>query len=164
MLKKLALAVIFITVTATLIAGCTSSTTSTKSGSNVGTMNLEVVRVPAPATIGSPYVYEPKAGFTFIMFNTTVTNVDATSRNVDPLYFTLNDSDGNAYSRSLATDDKSIAGFPNNVVTNPGDKVNGLLVFEVPKNAQLTTLVYNDDVSRPVTVPVNFKAQTQGDM
>jgi hypothetical protein len=30
---------------------------------------------------------------------------------------------------------------------NPGDKVNGLLVFEVPQNAKLVNMVYTDDYS-----------------
>lgn len=62
-------------------------------------------------------------------------------------FFTLHDLNNTAYGISQATNDKSIAGFPNNVLTHPGDKVNGLIVFEVPQNAKLVNLVYDDHSS-----------------
>jgi hypothetical protein len=145
-----AVAVLLLMVASLLVSGCTT-TQNTAQNAAQGTMSVKVTQVPAPATIGSPYVYAPKHGYKFVMFNTTVTNINANSRNVHTLFFTLHDSNNNAYSVSQATNDKSIAGFPNNVVTQPGDKVNGLLVFEVPQNATLKSLTYNDGLTEIVT-------------
>jgi hypothetical protein len=61
------------------------------------------------------------------------------------MFFTAHDKNNNTYGISQATNDKSIAGFPNNVVTNPNDKASGLLVFEIPQNATIANLVYKDD-------------------
>lgn len=132
-----------------LVAGCSSTQTTqtTDNTTKLGYMGVEAAQVPAPTTIGSSDVYTPKQGYAFVTFNATVTNINATSRNVHTSYFTLHDSNNSAYLVSRATTDKSIEGFPNNVVTNPGDKVNGLLVFEVPQNATLATLVYDDGLA-----------------
>lgn len=57
----------------------------------------------------------------------------------------MHDSNGNAHGVSLLVRDLHIAGFPYNVITHPGDQVNGLLPFEVPQNAKLVNLVYSDN-------------------
>ncbi len=147
MIKKL-LAIIVLAMVASLsVAGCTSSTTSQ------GTVSLKATQVTAPQAIGSPYTYTPKGGYKFVMFNTTVTNTASNSRNTHTMFFTVHDSNGNTYGISQATNDKSIAGYPNNVMMNPGDKVTGLLVFEIPQNANLVNMVYHDDYS---SVTVNL--------
>jgi hypothetical protein len=64
---------------------------------------------------------------------------------VHTTFFTAHDSNNNTYGISQATNDKSIEGFPNNVKANQGDKVTGLLVFEIPQSAQLVNMVYKDD-------------------
>ena len=111
-------------------------------------MGVNVTQVPAPANIGPSSLFNtPKAGYKFVMFNATVTNINATARNVDLHFFTLHDSNNFAYGVSPATQDKSIAGFPSYVLTHPGDKTNGLIVFEVPQNAKLVNLVYDDHSS-----------------
>ena len=135
--------VLLLLITSLLVAGCTTTSTSNDT-TKLGYMGVKVTQVPAPATIGSPYVYTPKAGYKFVMFNATVTNINATARNVDLHFFTLHDSNNFAYGVSPATQDKSIAGFPSYVLTHPGDKTNGLIVFEVPQNAKLVNLVYDD--------------------
>jgi len=140
--------VLLLVVASLLVSGCTTSNTSnTSDNTKLGYMGLKVTSVPAPATIGSPYVYTPKQGYKFVMYNATVTNINATDRYVHTNFFTLHDSKNIAYGISQATNDKSIAGFPNNVLTHPGDKVNGLIVFEVPQNAKLVNLVYDDHSS-----------------
>ena len=116
-------------------------------------MSLKATQVTAPQSIGSPYTYTPKQGYKFVIFNTTVTNTGSNSRNTHTMFFTVHDSNGNTYGISQATNDKSIAGYPNNIMMNSGDKVNGLLVFEVPQNVTLVNMVYKDDYS---SVTVNL--------
>ena len=79
-----------------------------------------------------------------------MTNINASGstgqgRTVRSEYFTLHDSNGYAYSVSPLVRDLHIAGFPYNVITHPGNQVNGLLPFEVPQNAKLVNLVYSDN-------------------
>jgi hypothetical protein len=143
-----AIVVLSLVVASFSVAGCTTNTTSnTSDNTKLGYMGLKVTSVPAPATIGSPYVYTPKQGYKFVMYNATVTNINATDRYVNANFFTLHDLNNTAYGISQATNDKSIAGFPYNVMTHPGDKVNGILMFEVPQNAKLVNLVYDDHPS-----------------
>lgn len=135
------------------IAGCTSTQNTTKQGiptNKLGYMGVNVTEVPAPASVGSSSLFNtPKAGYKFVFFNATVTNINASGpglgRTVSPDYFTLHDSNGYAYGVSPLVNDLHIAGFPYNVITHPGDKVNGLLPFEVPQNATLVNLVYSDN-------------------
>lgn len=86
------------------------------------------------------------------MFNVTVTNRGSNTILTHTTFFTVHDSNGSAYGISQATNDNSIAGYPNNVNINPGDKVTGLLVFEVPQNTKLVNMVYNDESNSNVTV------------
>ncbi|MGZ4947204.1 MAG: DUF4352 domain-containing protein [Halobacteriota archaeon] len=151
MIKKLAVAVFIILIASLSVAGCTTSTTN----SAQGTVGLKATPVTAPQAIGSSYgyTYTPKQGYKFVMYNVTVTNEDSKSQNAHTMFFTAHDTNNNTYGISQATNDKSIAGFPNNVMTNPGDKVSGLLVFEIPKNATLVNMAYKDDYS---SVTVNL--------
>jgi hypothetical protein len=135
------------------IAGCTSTQNVTTPGTpsnKLGYMSINVTQVPAPTSVGSSSLFNtPNAGDKFVFFNTTVTNINASGsvglgRTVSADYFTLHDSNGHAYSVSPLVNDLHIAGFPHNVITHPGDKVNGLLPFEVPQNATLVNLVYSD--------------------
>lgn len=119
--RYLTIAVFVIMITTLSIAGCTTSTTNTAQG-----VSLKATQVTAPQAIGSPYTYTPKAGYKFVMYNVTLTSGGSGSRYVHPMFFTVHDSNNNAYGRSLATSDESIAGFPNNVKANQGDKVSGL--------------------------------------
>ena len=144
-----AIAVLLLMVLSLLVAGCTTNTTS----NTQGTVSLKATQVTAPQSIGSPYIYTPKQGYKFVMYNVTVANGDSKSRNTHTQFFTVHDSSNNTYGISQATNDKSIAGYPNNVRMNSGDKVNGLLVFEVPQNAKLVNMVYKDDYS---SVTVNL--------
>ena len=117
----------------------------------LGYMGVNVTQVPAPANIGPSSLFNtPKAGYKFVFFNVTVTNINASGstgqgRTVRPDFFTLHDSNGYAYGVSPLVRDLHIAGFPYNVITHPGDHVNGLLPFEVPQNAKLVNLVYSDN-------------------
>jgi Domain of unknown function (DUF4352) len=134
-----AIAVLLLVVASLSVCGCTSSTTSnTSDNTKLGYMDVKVTSVPSTATIGNQSISTPKPGYKFVMYNTTVTNINATKRNVHTSFFTLHDSNNYTYSASYAST------FPNNVFTNPGDKVNGILIFEVPQNAKLVNLVYND--------------------
>ena len=83
----------------------------------------------------------PKAGYKFVGFNCTVKNIDVTpNQETSGGYWHLRDTTGHVYDTADAT-----FGLTNSfgtVRTQPGDVVNGLIVFEVPQNAQLKSLTY----------------------
>jgi hypothetical protein len=143
---KLIAAIVVLLLASLVIAGCTSQSTTQEQ------VSVKATQVTAPQAIGSLYTYTPKQGDEFVMFNVTVTNQGSNTILTHTTFFTVHDSNGNAYGISQATNDNSIAGYPNNVNINPGDKVTGLLVFEVPQNAKLVNMVYNDESNSNVTV------------
>jgi predicted small secreted protein len=151
-LKPIAVITVLLLVSLS-IAGCITTQNTTMRGipsTKLGYIGVNVTQVPAPASIGSSSLFNtPEAGYRFVFFNATVTNINAAGsvgrgRTVSPDYFTLHDSNGYAYSVSPLVSDLHIAGFPPTIITHPGDKVSGLLPFEVPQNAKLVNLVYND--------------------
>jgi len=130
--KPIALITVLLLVIASLlVSGCTTSTTSTTSNTSdntkLGYMDVKVTSVPSTATTGTQSVSTPKLGYKFVMYNTTVTNINATKRNVHTSYFTLHDSNNYTYSASYAST------FPNNVFTLLGDKVNGITFLKYRK-------------------------------
>jgi Domain of unknown function (DUF4352) len=129
-----AIIVLLLIVASLIVSGCTTSDNSKSRN-----VDVKVISANAPATTGTP-----KQGFTLVTYNATVTNVNAPSRHVNASFFSLRDSYNNSYNVSKATNNISVGGFPNNVVTNPGDKVSGLLLFEIPQNATPANVVYND--------------------
>ena len=143
---KLIAAIVVLLLASLVKAGCTSQSTTQEQ------VSVKTTQVTAPQAISSPYTYTPKQGDEFVMFNVTVTNQGSNTILKHTTFFTVHDSNGNAYGISQASNDNSIAGYPNNVNINPGDKVTGLLVFEVPQNAKLVNMVYNDESNSNVTV------------
>jgi len=77
-----------------------------------------------------------------------VKSVNATNRLVTPLFFTLHDADNNTHNIDLATNDSSVHGLPTAVLAKPGDTMNGVIVFQVPQNATLVAINYDDHFSK----------------
>jgi hypothetical protein len=101
-------------------------------------MSIAATQVTAPTKIDG---HSPNQGMEFVMYNTTVANVDARDRMVT--YGSIKVRDSNGYSYGALSWQNTATTFPI-VMTQPGDKVNGLIVFEMPQNAKITTMVYDD--------------------
>lgn len=93
----------------------------------------------------------PKAGFQYLIFDVTVTNLNEKSWDIgNPYYFKLSTAGGTVYeitSSSFLGEDalKSVSN------TNPGEKVSGQIAFEIPQSAKATKLTYSDAFNEVVT-------------
>ena len=145
--------ILLLVVASLLVAGCTTSTTSNTNQTPSATTSQQVVatatptvreqvsavNVTVPQQIGT---YAPKAGNNFVAYNVTIRNIDVPKSTSNPENFKLRDTEGNIYRPATATYASSINGLEN-VNTQPGDKVSGIIVYEVPQNATLKSLTYN---------------------
>jgi hypothetical protein len=87
-------------------------------------------------------IYAPKTGYKFVGFNCTVKNINAIpSQYTSSGYWSLRDTAGNVYDPATAT--FSLPNLFRTVNTQPGDVINGVIVFEVLQNAQLKSLTYD---------------------
>ncbi len=150
-----AIAVLLLVIVASLsVAGCTETTqpysnpsaqaTATPTVTAIPTSavvleQVSAVKVMVPQQIG---IYAPKAGNKFVGFNVTIKNIAADVSNSNPFNWQLRDTTGNIYAPGIATYSDAINGLKN-LNTQPGDKVSGVIVFEVPQNATLKSLTYN---------------------
>jgi hypothetical protein len=136
-------------------SGCvTSNTTQNSSGGGTGASGV-AVKINSQTTssqLGSGFaVSTPKPGYKYLVFDVTVTNLNKNDFDIgNPYYFKLSTSDGTVYSYSSAS---YYTGNELNPVshTNPGEKVAGQVVFEIPQSAKATQLVYNDYVNQVTT-------------
>ena len=97
-------------------------------------------------------VSTPTAGNKYETFGITVKNLGSPNLSLgNPYFFKLKTADGTIYQIDAAT---FFGGNnPLSVVTNsqPGEKVTGNIVFQIPQQAKATTLTY-DDYSNKVTM------------
>ncbi len=65
---------------------------------------------------------------------------------MSPLFFALHDANNNVYNIQELTQSRYLSqAFPSGyTMTQPGDKVSGRIVFEVPQNVKLATMTYDD--------------------
>jgi hypothetical protein len=148
------LAVLLLVVVSLSMAGCTSSTTSPTTNTNPANVNVTAKAVQSPQQFNNNVV-APSPGNKYVMYNLTFTNINAPNTQVDGYFsFALLDANNNVYpthqliqSRYLST------AFPyGSTKTQPGDKVSGNMVFEVPQNATLVKLRFHDLSGFNVTV------------
>jgi hypothetical protein len=138
-----AIVVLSLVVASLLVAGCTTTTTQSSptasqqvvvtvtTGGVVATPTATVggvsaVKVTVPQIIGSGFT-KPKTGYEFVGFNVTTS---------DQTNWQLRDTTGNIYeviSYVTPIDDEGTP-IPNTII----------LMFEVPQNATLSALTYND--------------------
>lgn len=157
-MKKALLLIVLTAVILVLIAGCTQKQSST---SNVGSApeasavaqggSSQVVNgITAMATQLQVPASESNASNTekVAAFNCTVKNVNAVLRYVGTEYWTLQSANGTVY-YPAAQSYRSNRFGP--ATTNPGDVVNGIVYFNVPQNAQLRSLTYNDYAFSKIT-------------
>jgi hypothetical protein len=121
----------------------TQHTQQNQTSQRTSAMDLTAKSVYSPQKFG---VAKLRPGYEYVMYNVTLTNVNARDRQVDALFFTLRDSYDNVYYvDSLVQCNYLSQPFPTNYrVTQPGDKVTGRIVFEIPQNATPVALNYED--------------------
>jgi len=149
--------VMLIVVASLSVAGCSNNSTKPTS-SNIGSNNNPAVSltVNSVATTNklAKYPFEMTAtpGNHYVVVDVTLTNLNKNDLYMGNLLnFRLNTYDGAAYSFS------SLSGvLLNNTLedqfhTNPGDKVTGQIMFEIPQSAKATALTYADSYNPPVT-------------
>jgi hypothetical protein len=131
------------------IAGCTSSTTNTNPENKV---NVTAKSVQSPQQFN---VSTPSPGNKYVLYNVTFTNTNAPNTRVSGYFsFALLDANNNVYAVNQLIQSRYLSqAFPyGSTTTQPGDKVSGRLVYEVPQNATLVALRYHDDSGFNVTV------------
>jgi Domain of unknown function (DUF4352) len=154
-----AIAVLLLVVASLLVAGCTQTTTPT----NTPTASQQVVVTATPTTTAREQVsavkvtvpqqigkYAPNASNKFVAYNVTIRNIDVDMSSSNPFNFQLRDTEGNIYQPSTATFDNSFNAGLKNMNTQPGDKVSGIIVFEVRQNATLKSLTYFSGYQRTI--------------
>jgi hypothetical protein len=134
------------------VVGCTNTTTqqlnkSTESApaTNSG-IEVTVKAVQSPNQIGTE---APRSGYRFVVYNTTVKNVNAPNRVITRNYFSLQDTQGRNYNMSGLSD--TLGPFNWSSHSQPGDKLGGIVVFEVPQNATPKSLTYFDETTKIIT-------------
>ncbi|MGZ7132017.1 MAG: DUF4352 domain-containing protein [Halobacteriota archaeon] len=153
MRSKIALVAVLLLVVASLsVGGCTTQNTTTQSTQDTNALNITYKAVSVPQKHGSGnYAGErPAAGNKYVGYNATVKNVNAKDRSVAFNFFELRDTQGGVYQHDGMTGMAGINKF-GNYRTEPGDVVNGTLVFEVPQNATFKSLTYDDGATKIVT-------------
>jgi len=145
------IAVLSFVVASLLVTGCTDTQETTQS--NAGGVAVAVNSVKTSSRIGNDPIFAstPHPGNHFITFNVTVTNVnkDDLTIGVTPI-FTLTMKDGTVNSpfwRSLSDDALSSKAH-----THPGEKVTGMITFEIPQNGEATALSYADGVNGMIRI------------
>ena len=152
MLKKV-VAIIALLMTASLsIAGCTSQQQTTQSVGNATQENAAMSVSVKPVTLSQQISTEtPRPGYEFVAYNCTVKNINAQNRPIAPNYWSLMDTGGRVYNISGLTIVQSLNPFGGTSHSQPGDVISGPVFFEVPQNATLKSLTYNDGSTNIVT-------------
>jgi Domain of unknown function (DUF4352) len=155
--------VLMLVVASLLVSGCTTSTSdnnaqvgsigNASAGNSAPQSGAMVVTANKMGTPDTPY-YKSKTGYTFVTFNCSVTNVNSKDRTISLGNWKLRDSAGGVYGYSSATVASSLPYFDTIFNTQPGDIVKGIVIFEVPQNATLKSLTYDDSYQTKVTFPL----------
>lgn len=120
--------------------GCTTTTNKTTSG-----INVVIDSKNESAAIGSGYLAStPTPGNKFVLYNVTVTNVNEKDALLSPDYFKLKTTDATIYDYDYNTYSSSLKGLDSVSNTQPGEKVTGTVVFQIPQSAQPSVLTYED--------------------
>jgi hypothetical protein len=147
---KYALPLLFIGALAlSSTAGCTSATKEQITQS-IGTvsdassrLSVSIARLPNDYLAGQ-FSTTPSTGHVFVFFNATVKNKNAADTDISQYNFHLRDSQGNVYEQKWLYFSGGVKQFDALSSSQPGDKYTGVLVFDVPPNAKLTNLTYDD--------------------
>ncbi len=157
MRKKVTVTVLIILIVATtlVITGCTTTTTNPSPVTTTTQENKVNVTATAVQAQQQYNVSTPRPGDKYVVYNVTFTNINQPYTQVSGYFsFALLDTNNNVYNVSQQIQSRYLPNaFPYGyTITQPGDKVSGNLVYEVPQNAQPTTLRYHDTAGYNVTV------------
>ena len=139
-----AITVLLLIVVSLLVSGCTSPNTNTSpTATSPNTISITAKAVQSPQQFN---VSTPSPGNKYVLYNVTLTNINARDRQVSPLFFALHDQNNKVYNVNQLIQSRYLnQAFPYGyTMTQPSDKVSGRIVFEVPQNVTLATLTYND--------------------
>ena len=146
---KIASGIVFFALILTiLIAGCTS----TQNQSNANSINISAKAVQSPQQFSSgSFVEKPASGNEYMMYNVTFTNVNAQDREVQAGAFTVQDTSNNTYAMANFNQENLVShAFPSAwTMTQPGTKINGVIVYDVPQGVKLVTMTYDDHSGNP---------------
>jgi type II secretory pathway pseudopilin PulG len=154
MIKKAAVLSVLIMVALLSVAGCTNpqNSTQTITHSDKVVANITVNSVATSYRLQSgDYYATPSSGNKFLILNVTATNLNEQGLSLGyRSFFKLTTSDGGIYSTTSYTAllPNELAGVSN---TNPGEKLTGQILFEVPQSAKATMLTYGDGFYAAVT-------------
>ena len=152
---KYALPLLFIcALVLSATTGCTTQQTTQSAQNATGqqqasdAMSVTVKSAGSSMQVGS--FNTPKAGYKYVLYNTTVKNNNVKSQGISPGFFTLRLSNGNVTNVDSAMYDPSINGLQNVMSSQPGDVVSGVIIFQIPTDATPQSIVYND-ISHKIT-------------
>jgi hypothetical protein len=94
---------------------------------------------------------EPRPNHTFVAYNCTVLNVNATDRPVAINYVTAQDTRGNSYACSDLSNNLMTSPFKGSAWSQPGDILGGVVIFEMPQDASVLSITYFDGSTRIVS-------------
>jgi ABC-type Fe3+-hydroxamate transport system substrate-binding protein len=127
------------------IAGCTGSqNTSTQSGQSNNAISISAQAVQSPQQFGE--FVKPASGDKYVMYNITFTNINAPDRAVNAQSFTVQDTSNHTYAMANFNQEGLVShAFPfQYVTTQPGTKITGVIVYQVPQDVKLVNMTYDD--------------------
>ena len=159
--KVIGAVIVLLFVLAVAGAGCTSSPTTTSpsplaqttqtaqttqagqaSGSSKDLM-LTVAPLGEQTTIGS--ISKADAGNKFVLYNAVLKNINVKNLSINPIWFDLRLSNGSSVGIDLFAWASVTEGrFQLTNGTEPGDTVNGTIVFEISQSAKPVAIEYTD--------------------
>jgi len=146
-----AIVVLLLVVASLLVSGCTTTNTTTSTNPE-NKVNVTAKAVQSPQQFN---VSTPRPGNKYVLYNVTFTNINSPNSQVSGYYsFALLDANNNVYTVDQLIQSRHLSqAFPYSyTTTQPGDKVSGRLVYEVPQNVTLVALRYHDYSGFNVTV------------
>jgi hypothetical protein len=133
------------------VMGCTGRQETNKSaGGNASQSNAGidvVINSQSTSFALGPYS-TPRPGNKFVLYDVTVKNINEKNALLSPGYFKLKTADGTVYEYDSNTFSSYIKGLQSVSNTQPGEKVSGVVVFQIPTTAKPAVLTYDDYTNR----------------
>ncbi len=113
---------------------------------------LSLAGVKRTSDSGNQFI-KPKQGNEYVLAEVLIENVDRDTTPYNPLYFSVKDSDGFEYNASLMVGDNGLKSGE----LAKGEKVRGIVSFEVPAKANGLVMTYKPLVILGGYDPIKFK-------
>ncbi|MEI7826959.1 MAG: DUF4352 domain-containing protein [Euryarchaeota archaeon] len=151
--KKLVGAVMVLLLVLTVAgAGCTTTTTTTSptplaqttQTGQASSKNLTLTVTPKgeATTIGT--LSKADNGSKYVLYNAVLKNINVKGLDINPFWFDMRLSNGSSVGLDLFATVESPGYFPLTNATQPGDTVNGTIVFQIAQNATPVAITYYD--------------------